>query len=295
MLTTECAPANEIGIRPIGGLGNQLFIYGTGFALSKINNCGLHIDSSWFGSQTLRHFELNSFALEGHITTSQPENRHKRKLIPRFFDRDQDLKEFREKSFLFDRNLMKVEPGTFLSGYFQSWKYFQDYEKEIRTQIRSVRDPSPWFLDKYALLTELGDWTSVHVRRGDFENSGIREFHGLAGFDYYDRGIALTKEIDGDRPVVLFSDDHTQASTIMGDLSIDFLPIDAPPGTRPIEVMVLMSLATSAVIANSSFSWWGAWLGDNTSKTVIAPRPWFDDPHPNERDLLPPHWITLGK
>lgn len=295
MSDTECTLSNEIGIRPIGGLGNQLFIYGAGFLLSKINDCALHIDPSWFESQTLRRFELNSFAFEGHIATSQPENRPSRRSIPRFFNRDQYLKEFSEEAFLFDGNIIKVTPGTFLSGYFQSWRYLQDYAEEIRTQIQTIVNPSPWFLDSRAMLSELGDWTSVHIRRGDYQNRGTLQFHGLAEFDYYDRALVLTKQIDGKRPVVLFSDDLTQASTIMNDLSIDFMPIAAPPGTRPLEVMVLMSLATSAVIANSSFSWWGAWLGDHISKTVIAPRPWFNDPHPNERDLLPSHWITVGK
>ena len=294
--STECAPSREIGIRPVGGLGNQLFIYGVGYALSKINDCGLHIDPSWFESQTLRHFELNSFALEGHIATSRQVNRLRRKLILNNFNRGQFPKVFSEDSFLFDSNIVKVTQGTFLSGYFQSWRYLQDYAEEIRTQIQNIVNPSPWFLDSRAMLAELGDWTSVHVRRGDYQNNRrALEFHGLAGFDFYDRALRLVKRLDGEHPVVLFSDDLAQSTALMGEISADFLPLKAPPDASPLEVMVLMSLATSAVIANSSFSWWAAWLNDNITKTVIAPRPWFNDTHLIERDLLPSHWITVGK
>lgn len=281
----ECTPSKEILVRPIGGLGNQLFIYGIGLALSRINECELHIDPSWFESQNLRHFELNSLAFEGHLSFAKVNSRFSRK----------SRSEFREKSFAFDGDIWRVKSGTSLSGYFQSWKYLDKCAAHLRHQIYSVVDPSPWFLEQRFLLQELGEWTSVHVRRGDYQNDGNMQFHGLLDLNYYDRALSLTRQRVGERPVVLFSDDLAQASKIMNDLAIDVRPLVPPPNTRPLEVMILMSLATSAVIANSSFSWWGAWLGDRTSKSVVAPRPWFNNPHMQDRDLFPAHWITVGR
>jgi hypothetical protein len=282
---TECTPSQEILVRPIGGLGNQLFIYGIGFALSRINECELHIDPTWFESQNLRHFELNSFFLEGHLSAAKMKSRFSRK----------SLSEFCEKSFAFDSDIWHVKPGTSLKGYFQSWKYLEECAADLRTQIHSIVDPSPWFLDQRDMLEKLGEWTSVHIRRGDYQKDGIRQYHGLLELNYYDRALSCARQLDGKRPIVLFSDDLTQACEIMNSLAIDFLPLKPPPGTRPLEVMILMSLASSAVIANSSFSWWGAWLGDNASRSVIAPRPWFNDSHIHDRDLFPSHWITVGR
>jgi hypothetical protein len=199
------------------------------------------------------------------------------------------------QNFPTDPQVFASQLGDSLSGYFQSYQYFADVQSDIRDQLRSIVDPSPWFLETERMLQSIGPWISLHVRRGDYLNAGTREVHGILSIGYYAQALRTMRMLVPDQTkVVVFSDEVDSAEKFLKVLGVDMVFIQDPPRSKGIESINLMSLSAGSIIANSSFSWWGAWLGDRENRPVIAPRPWINDPTRHERDLLPPRWLTLG-
>ena len=292
-----------ITISPIGGLGNQLFIYAAGYAAASMQGCPLYIDDSWFATQTLRQYELNTFDSIGTMAVAKitrsytPRSRpagFTRRILTRF-----DVPPFRtiseETSFAFSPEVLSASPGVRLNGYLQSYKYFEDVKDQIREQLYSPVDPSPWFLETQNTLTSMGPWIAVHVRRGDYLNKGTRDVHGIVSGSYYSDALQMMRTLIPDATPVIFSDDPESSRQMLGGEYPNTIFMASPPTSKSIESVILMSLSAGAVIANSSFSWWGAWLGDRANRPVIAPRPWMDDPNVHERDLFPAGWLTLGR
>lgn len=279
----------------MGGLANQLFIYGAGLGVASRLNCPLYLDTSWFETQELRRFELDTFNHQGVLVRRPSESQSR---LPISFSRlrkpRENACEFREESFRY-QSTMNVPMGSSMFGYFQSWKYLEPVAALIRSEVANLTAPSRWFIEMSAVLTELAPWTALHIRRGDYLNPGTREYHGLAGREYYTRALAVIRSMGEQGPVVVFSDNIAASRQLLGGIEGDFMFVDPPPESRPLESLLLHSSGHSAIIANSSFSWWGAWMSDHPAKVVVAPRPWFDDLGTDERDLLPPHWLTVGR
>jgi len=112
---------------------------------------------------------------------------------------------------------------------------------------------------------------------------------------YYDRALRIAKDLVGDLPIVVFSDDSNGTYSLPVDLQSDVHAISAPEESRPIETLNIMASSRAMITANSSFSWWGAWLGENPERPVICPRPWFTTRLIDYRDLLLPQWISIGR
>lgn len=292
-----------VTVHPIGGLGNQMFIYATGLALSLDMGCDLLINDDWFDTQQKRAFELDAIAHRGSLVhgSTKPKKQVAARAMAWLRGHGLALADprrggyFAERSFAYDRRILDISQDVDLYGYFQSWKYFQHHADQVRHDVTSILSPSPWYLETREALGRMPGFTAVHVRRGDYLHPGTREYHGLAGIEYYQRALALVDSRVGEQAIVLFSDETDLALQIFDSLGRECLPIVVPPESRPIESINLMSLGTAAVIANSSFSWWGAWLGEEHMGIVVAPRPWFDDPATTERDLLRPSWVTVGR
>jgi hypothetical protein len=134
---------------------------------------------------------------------------------------------------------------------------------------------------------------SLHIRRGDYvSNPTHNAMHGVCGLDYYRRAVQhIGKHVD--EPVFfLFSDDPAWvAENLKIDASTVLVDHNGPD--TPCEDLRLMSRCAHHVIANSSFSWWGAWLNSSSKKRIVAPTPWFQDPSIDTRDLIPEGWVTL--
>ena len=142
-------------------------------------------------------------------------------------------------------------------------------------------------------LGNLGPWVAVHIRRGTYVTVGTM---GLAGYAYYARAVALLSRLVGPLPLVVFSDDIDAAKAVISaatSMNVQF--IEPPATSRPVESMLLMSKSAHAVIANSTFSWWSAWLAGQPDRVVIYPRPWIDVAGHDDRDLIPPSWIGVGR
>lgn len=290
----------SVTIEPLGGLGNQLFVYALGLRLARDLNTDLHCDVWNFYGYSWHSYELDTF--ENSITrTYSSRSReiwgHKaRGLLRRARAvhlapiRRSNL--FLERSTTFDPETLHVRSGCRLNGYFQSWKYFEPISSEIRVQVSQSKSASNWLSESQKKLEQMGPWIAVHVRRGTYLEVPIM---GIVQGDYYDRALHLLDNLIGELPIVMFSDSPELLGSISSSYQDRILPLPTPSDIQPIDVLQLMSDAAHLVIGNSTFSWWAAYIKDRPGRTVIAPRPWLDDQRFNERDLLLPGWITVGR
>ena len=289
-----------IYFRPRGGLGNQLFVYAAGRALADTLGVGLVADLVHLANDKKRSYELVSLPLRidavinAHV--EEGPTRHQRfgnlkRLSRRVISADPLI--FSERGFCFDPNLLNAPDGSTIDGFFQSWKYFHSIRDSVRTEISHLVNPSNWYEETSKKLLALGSWIGVHVRRDDYLNiSGM----GIADSYYYSHALNLLEKLTGVTSLVVFSDDEGRAREVEAfehRAVVNF--INVPRGSKPIESLMLMSQAHHLVIANSTFSWWAAWVGENQGRYVIYPRPWVDFKSVNDRDLSYPSWVGVGR
>ena len=197
-----------------------------------------------------------------------------------------------ERSFDFDHLFFNTKPPALLEGYWQSYKYFNGYDTQIRSELM-FRNPATGKNLETAELIAQENSVSIHIRRGDYvTNQSSNKVHGALGIGYYKNAIRrICDEVDSPHFFV-FSDDLAWARNNLG-LSIAVTFVANNTGESSFEDMRLMSLCKHFIIANSTFSWWGAWLNKNSGKIVIYPRNWFNDPGINTQDLTPETWVAI--
>ncbi len=277
-----------IAIRLIGGLGNQMFQYAAARALAKCSNTNALLDLTWFNQDfnadtTPRHYELSCFSLDKFTSKYKGTTRGK---IQRSL-----AKKYTEPHFHYDPNFKHLPKNTVLSGYFQSEKYFSDIRGILLEDFSWVKEPNGKNIDLFKQITSDSLSVSVHVRRGDYVlNENAAKFHGLTGVDYYKAAVKeMTKQVKKPN-LYVFSDDpdwckknlrFTQPTTYISH------------NTDGSEDMRLMKMCKHNIIANSSFSWWGAWLNTNPYKIVVAPKQWFSHSESNTKDVIPGSWHKL--
>lgn len=293
----------SIFIKPIGGLGNQLFIWATGLHIARKVGTDLeafiahfreHHDFFW------PEYELESFDSGIQIVHDDlpPKTQPTRRIAFRRGDVERNpfgvLSFARERGFLFNGSIMESKDGSLLKGYFQSWKYFHASRAEIRRRLNSISNPSSWFNETKCRLDSLGPWIGVHFRGSSHAQDpamGVVEPH------YYARSLNYLRQIGHPvKNIVIFSDDSQQSVTLADSLGIaEPSFVFAPTDSRPIESMVLLSYASSLVMANSTFSWWAAYLRQSKDRHVTYPRPWIRNTSFDDRDLFFPEWIGIGR
>ncbi len=296
--------AQGVTVESVGGLGNQLFIYSVGVELSRRLGCPLYVDTTWFKQNMDRSFSLGSFAGSFFEVHSSAKRREFRVRLNSRLERvkNWDLlgelnfstsRRYIEKGFYFDSKVLSLPVGARLRGYFQSWKYFEDSATQIRGELQSIRSPSAWFLEQSATETAQEDWVGVHVRRGDYLNPEVRKVHGILGHEYYDRALNLIETRHGVRPIKVFSDDIRTAQQLFKGRARAIEFIEPPSNSHPIESLVLLSKGSSIITANSSFSWWAAWLGQTKNRTVVVPEKWYAATPFSKEDLFLPAWQII--
>lgn len=286
----------------IGGLGNQMFQYAAGRALSLKREQPLLLDVSGFANYGLHQgFELQRvFDLPITIANSmdvrnvlawQANPLIKRRLSsPRWSKLRRDGFVV-EPHFHYWSGISHVPQSAYLMGYWQSEKYFQELADIIRADFAFFVLPSTKNSELTQQISQVNA-VSLHVRRGDYVQNPITlATHGLCTLDYYQAAIQTIAESVEQPHFFIFSDD---IAWVTANLKMDFPShyITYNQGAESYNDMRLMSLCRHHIIANSSFSWWGAWLNPSPNKIVIAPKQWFADDK-NVSDLLPPNWITL--
>ena len=210
--------------------------------------------------------------------------------------------EFTEESFLHSNLVIYEEPSfsytkipeqfdnLILKGYFQSEKYFKEHEEKIKNIFSESEEENAYIEKKYGDLLKNYICTSIHVRRGDY--LGLKDFHPFCSSEYYMESINYLKDTE---KYIIFSDDlewcknnlyylglEKQIKNVIFIDEIDFLSLR------------IMSKTKNNIIANSTFSWWGAWL-NNSENTVICPEQWFGEKlsHLDTKDLIPERWKKM--
>lgn len=189
---------------------------------------------------------------------------------------------------------LKASPGpVYLHGYWQSEQYFADVESQIRRDFCFKLKWDQADLKVRDLMLSAPS-LSVHVRRGDYASKKNQVVFATPGLDYYRCGIRYVRERVPNVRIFLFSDEPEWAKAQLVPEFGDMIVVRHNTGSRSPNDMRLMSIASHHLIANSSFSWWGAWLNPSKDKMVIAPRQWFvNEKIRSSTDLIPSSWVRL--
>ena len=290
-----------------GGLGNQLFQYATARAVAIRCNAPLVLDLSWFDevlstpNVTPRKYALAPFSLPAHLVKVhlQPTNRLRSNRLTRLLGRlgcrlgvKADGGTFVESSYRFDGRVMHLHTPVHLTGYWQSPHYFSDAASQVRQDIGTFGELTDACVELLKHIRAL-DSICIHVRRGDYvSNKEASSFHGLCSLDYYKKGVNHVAQGLKSPHGFVFSDDPTWVREKL-NLDIDFTVVDLNGVDQPHLDLWLMSACNHFVIANSSLSWWGAWLSSFSGKRVIAPVRWFSNPTVDTSDLIPDDWMRI--
>jgi Glycosyl transferase family 11 len=286
-----CDDSRVIAVRLMGGLGNQMFQYAVGRALADEHNVQLVLDISHFDAQPStevpRHLEVDCFRIRAEVSRNRipTGNALTRRVVG-----GRRLRAVHETGFSFDSRILALPDDTLLIGYWQSERYFETNAEAIR------RDFTPRFELTERTRSHAGQiddsTVCLHVRRADYVSHAISaQVHGFVGLDYYRSALEHIVEAGVTPRLLVISDEPEWCSQHL-DLGYPMTVVDRLPG-RSYEDMLLMSKCRYIVIANSSFSWWGAWLSDALDKIVVAPKNWFVGSHYETHDLIPAGWIQL--
>jgi len=301
--------------RLTGGLGNQMFQYAAGLALAQARRTVLKLDVSWYREyaeyEAHNRYDLSCLNVTEQFATAEEIERSRgvpltrierwsvaaarRLRFYRYAERhSHPARWHRPVTFAYYPEFPDLPDGTYLDGMFQSEKFFAPAADALRRHF-TPRYPSPPHLVKLEEDIRRGPSAAVHFRRGDLvRNPTFNREMGVVPAGYYDRACRLLLERHPGLKFFIFSDDIEAVAR-------DFRPpkphVFAPtePSELPYEKMRLMSLCDHAIIGNSTFAWWGAWLHAGANRTVIAPEPWFAASDHDCRDLLPPAWLRLAR
>jgi hypothetical protein len=279
-----------------------MFQYAAGRALALTNDQSLLLDLSDFTGYRLHHgFELSRvFSLVA--TKAEPSTTHEllgwrenylaRKILRRRqFSWLRGEKFVVEPHFNYWPDIVNVNGDCYLYGYWQSERYFKEFEAIIRQDF-IFREPLQEQNAELALDMATKQAVSLHIRRGDYvSDSKNHNIMRVCDLEYYRLAINyIATQVE--QPVFyLFSDDM---AWVKQSLPMEFpcVYVEHNSGAESYKDMQLMSLCRHHIIANSSFSWWGAWLNAKPEKIVIAPKHWFRNGN-DDADLIPDEWIRL--
>lgn len=283
-----------------GGLGNQLFQYASGLSLSKYHEVPLKVDTSELYQPddeigTIRKYELHNFLAAPEIASNQEiEDLKHQNLFSRIFQKTKpsySRKIYNEKRFEFDKKFFLAGNNLYLKGYRQSEKYFSLIANEIKNGFQLKKSIVEDVLDYGEKLFTLNS-ISIHIRRGDYINKKALDFHGLLTQEYYQKTIDRIC-IDIPNPIFFVFSDNIEwvKNNLTFKNSIEF--VSGKITKNHYQDFYLMSQCRHNIIANSTFSWWAAWLNNHPNKIVIAPKNWFGNAPCDTKDLYPATWMKV--
>ncbi len=304
-----------------GGLGNQMFQYAVGRALSLGCGVPLYLDATVYRSYTSRQYTLGVFDVKAEIYSARKAallkfapleaggriigklarklpsdviTMVKRILAERASGRQKHAPPHgsghyrREKEkYAFDETILSIQPPVYLDGYWQNENYFVHHRTEILRDFELKVPISEKAAEYKRMIVQTAPASvSLHIRRGDYVQSreARKLYDGICDLDYYDRALQMLNSAVPEPSIFVFSDDLAWARAHLRFERMIFVE-----GCLDYEEMFLMSCCQHNIIANSSFSWWGAWLNANKEKIVIGPRRW----HKSGSNLftpLPENW-----
>ena len=286
----------------IGGLGNQMFQYSIGLSLAKKNNTDLLIDKRDFDKVSIHNgYELERVfdikvkeAKDFEIKKIIGLNRYSlfRKIsnfLPSKFNQNNY---FLEEGVPFNKNYLEIKNNSYIYGHWQSEKYFLDYENFIRKKFSFKKPLISKNLYFEELIKKIPNSVSLHVRRGDYiNNAKNKSIFFDCNQGYYE---SATKEIEKrikDPTYFIFSDDNNWVKKNLLFKQKHYF-VDHNSNLNSYNDMHLMSLCDHNIIANSTFSWWGAWLNSNQQKIVVSPKQWFCN-NSDSNSIAPKKWLRV--
>jgi hypothetical protein len=289
-----------IKVRLMGGLGNQMFQYALGLALSKQLNTKFIVDDSILlnrsnlkANSVIRDLDLDIFNLDytdrftGNCTLKHSFLiRNLNKILPYRFKNY-----FVEKHYHYDKDInLLSNKNIVLEGYWQSHKYFDSIKNEI---FDSFSFKSEFINKNDTVLNDILSTNSVclNVRRGDFLNDTLLGFKDV---DFFVKATNfLESKIDSELHYFIFSDDISWCQENLNFLNTFTVVDHSHKGHKFANYLFLMSSCKHFIIPNSTFAWWAAWLSKNAGKIVISPADWFNDSSIDTNDLIPSSWFRV--
>jgi len=278
MKVSEILTGRTIVVRLMHGLGNQMFQYACAKALAHRTNSKLLIDTRFYDTipenTTPREYELSAFELEVDVL-NEPQLSGVSICKEKFW-------------YKYDERINDIKLPCYLTGYWQSEKYFKSIEESVRMDFR-FKDShiSPKVKKLGVELSQASSSVSIHIRRTDYAVYP----HSFLPLHYYQRAVEYIQEKLTKPIFYVFSDDPDWVEQHL-DIPAPFQVIRGHSG---IEDMYLMSQCQHNIIANSTFSWWAAWLNQNQDKVVIAPKDYLfaTSLDVENTDILPPEWVCV--
>ena len=288
------------------GLGNQLFQYAAGRRLAWKHNTRLLIDITQTGTKPHEFFALDHYNIKAEIIDKSK--------IMQFYDYSAagrisrkiktmagigikteigKFKRICEKEiYVFDKSVLKLPDNVFLRGFWQSEKYFLDAEDIIRDELSLKTQLSAQGISAQHQIKNLKNTVSVHIRRGDNVTDKLsNRYFGLIPLEYYYKCLSHLYEKFGSLNIFVFSDDPVWAKeNLISDNPMFFIAHN--DYKTAYEDIHLMSLCEHNIIANSSFSWWGAWLNKNKEKIVFSPKQWLVNLN-KKFEFVPDNWLRI--
>ncbi len=289
----------------MGGMGNQMFQYALGKHLALINNTELKLDTSillnWKPGKhkVNRGFDLDIFDLNPTFASRKETGSYHcdglsipEKVLFKIKEKIQGNETVHEKHFHFDPSVLQLRGNIYLSGNWQSFKYFAAIEGEIRKDF-SFKLPLSKEASELKQTIQESKSVCLNVRRTDYVSvAETSEIMATVSVEYYHLALKELENRIGEFQVFVFSDDLDWCRTNLSFTRQTVHFVDhSYAGKKFSDYMQLMAACKHYIIPNSTFAWWSAWLNRDPSKVVIAPKVWFKDKSVKTDDLIPPHWI----
>jgi hypothetical protein len=287
-----------------GGLGNQLFQYAAARALAHQNHDSLKIDLSWFqGNQSARDTPRTPDILQLSISANVANAaeiaacKHPWGLVSKGA-RLVSQKVLKRYFHDWHPEVLHLKGNVYLDGYFQCERYFVNWATQILQEFRLTEDRLAALLPLTQQLEQLPNPVSLHVRRGDYLSAANASTLGnICNARYYQEAMQVMQHQTGPCNWIIFSDDvnWVRENINVGSNAMFISGTQLPTGealTAPQEIF-LMSCCRHHIIANSSFSWWGAYLNSSPNKFVVAPALWSRSQRFHHRHILPSAWTTI--
>ncbi len=306
------------------GLGNQMFQYAAGRALSLHLQTPLKVCTNSYAGYNLREYELEKYfeiapdiATEEDLSTftfSHPVRRSWNKFFPNkrikglpynerlgartayeifyLYSPPHLRKVYEERQFYYDKNFFKATNPVFLKGYWMSYKYFQKYEDIIKNDF-TIRENLITHLKPISNEMHNAESIAIHVRCTDRKIPENLKLYGEIAASYFSNGINyIQKQKGNDLHLYVFSDDEVMAKKyIPQHLPVTFVSNNITKNN--IEDFYLIMQCKNVVMTNSTFSWWAAYLNKQKRKIVVVPKRWYNKSHFNYKDIYYPGWIKI--
>lgn len=287
-----------------GGLGNQMFQYAIARALAKHYQTDFALNQSWFNQSlegdTLRDLQIGLLNIrEAHVTSTPfPPKPSK---ITRFFQKflpPNPIIIYQKNAFDYDPTLFKLrlahKRDIYLSGYWQAYRYIESIKEQLKAEFKS-KSPLSNHYQQYLHLIQSHESVMLHIRRGDYVHSpAASKFHGTLPITYYQSAIKEVQSLNPQAHFFIFSDDLEWAKNALDGISEKTFIEHDQSTDAVVQELQLMFACKQHIIANSTLSWWGAWLKEYERGMVYAPAHWINSQNLNPSLLLPNEWKQIA-